>query len=110
MLRASLQSSGYAVVTASNGIEGLEKIESGRPDLIITDLAMLEMNGLELTQAVHRIGRTPILVLSMTTDERERNLSEEPVGELVQHTNGNHANEPRALLLKELSDERLSRE
>lgn len=65
MLRASLQSSGYEVLTASNGVEGLDKFESGRPDLIITDLAMPEMNGLELTQAVRRLDRTPIIVLSV---------------------------------------------
>ena len=65
MLRASLQSSGYEVLTASNGIEGVERFESGRPDLIITDLAMPEMNGLELTQAVRRVDRTPIIVLSV---------------------------------------------
>ena len=60
-----LQSSGYEVLTANNGIEGLERFESGRPDLIITDLAMPEMNGLELTQAVRRLDRTPIIVLSV---------------------------------------------
>jgi two-component system KDP operon response regulator KdpE len=65
MLRASLQSSGYEVLTANNGVEGLERFESGRPDLIITDLAMPEMNGLELTQAVRRLDRTPIIVLSV---------------------------------------------
>ncbi|HEY1580179.1 MAG TPA: response regulator transcription factor [Terracidiphilus sp.] len=65
MLRASLQSSGYEVLTANNGVEGLEKFETGRPDLIITDLAMPEMNGLELTQAVRRLDRTPIIVLSV---------------------------------------------
>ena len=65
MLRASLQSSGYEVLTANNGVEGLEKFESGRPDLVITDLAMPEMNGLELTQAVRRLDRTPIIVLSV---------------------------------------------
>ena len=65
MLRASLQSSGYEVLTANNGLEGLERFESGRPDLIITDLAMPEMNGLELTQAVRRLARTPIIVLSV---------------------------------------------
>ena len=65
MLRASLQSSGYEVLTANNGVEGLEKFGSGRPDLIITDLAMPEMNGLELTQAVRRLDRPPIIVLSV---------------------------------------------
>ena len=65
MLRASLQSSGYEVLTANNGIEGLERFQSGRPDLIITDLAMPEMNGLELTQAVRRLDLTPIIVLSV---------------------------------------------
>jgi two-component system KDP operon response regulator KdpE len=65
MLRASLQSSGYEVFTAGNGVEGLERFQSGRPDLIITDLAMPEMNGLELTQAVRRLDRTPIIVLSV---------------------------------------------
>lgn len=65
MLRASLQSSGYEVITASNGLEGLERFESSRPDLIITDLAMPEMSGLELTQAVRRLDQTPIIVLSV---------------------------------------------
>ena len=65
MLRASLQSSGYEVLTANNGVEAVERFESGRPDLIITDLAMPEMNGLELTQAVRRVDRTPIIVLSV---------------------------------------------
>jgi two-component system KDP operon response regulator KdpE len=65
MLRASLQSSGYEVLTASNGIEALRQFESERPDLIITDLAMPEMNGLELTQSIRRVAQTPIIVLSV---------------------------------------------
>ncbi len=65
MLRASLQSSGYEVVTGANGVEGFRQFESERPDLIITDLAMPEMNGLELTQSIRRIAQTPIIVLSV---------------------------------------------
>ncbi|MDE1177143.1 MAG: response regulator transcription factor [Edaphobacter sp.] len=65
MLRTSLQSSGYEVILAANGIEGLAEFESKRPDLIISDLAMPEMNGLELTQAIRRIADTPIIVLSV---------------------------------------------
>jgi two-component system KDP operon response regulator KdpE len=65
MLRASLQGSGYQVLLASNGVEGLQQFESAHPDLIITDLAMPEMNGLELTKIVRRVSQTPIIVLSV---------------------------------------------
>jgi two-component system KDP operon response regulator KdpE len=65
MLRASLQGSGYQVLLASNGLEGFNQFESAHPDLIITDLAMPEMNGLEFTKAVRRVSQTPIIVLSV---------------------------------------------
>ena len=65
MLRASLQSSGYSVTVANSGLEGFARFEADRPDLIITDLAMPEMNGLELTEAVRRTAQTPIIVLSV---------------------------------------------
>ena len=65
MLRTSLQSSGYSVITADDGMQGYERFEAERPDLIITDLAMPEMNGLELTQAVRRVSSTPIIILSV---------------------------------------------
>jgi two-component system KDP operon response regulator KdpE len=65
MLRASLQSCGYEVMVAGNGVEAFARFENDRPDLIITDLAMPEMNGLELTQAVRRLAQTPIIVLSV---------------------------------------------
>lgn len=65
MLRASLQSSGYEVLTANDGVDALRQFESERPDLIITDLAMPEMNGLELTQSIRRVAQTPIIVLSV---------------------------------------------
>jgi two-component system KDP operon response regulator KdpE len=65
MLRASLQSSGYHVSTADNGLEAYKLFETDRPDLIITDLAMPEMTGLELTRAVRQVALTPIIVLSV---------------------------------------------
>jgi two-component system KDP operon response regulator KdpE len=65
VLRTSLRGSGYEVATAANGLEGYRQFEAARPDLIITDLAMPEMNGIELTEAVRRISVTPIIVLSV---------------------------------------------
>jgi two-component system, OmpR family, KDP operon response regulator KdpE len=65
MLRASLQSSGYQVSVAGDGLEAYKLFETERPDLIITDLAMPEMTGLELTRAVRQVALTPIIVLSV---------------------------------------------
>lgn len=70
MLRTSLQSSGYSVVVANDGLEGFDLFQAERPDLIITDLAMPEMNGQELTEAVRRLAKTPIIVLSVRDAER----------------------------------------
>lgn len=69
MLRASLQSSGYEVTTAANGAEALDLLRTVRPDLVITDLAMPEMNGVELTEAIRRNSETPIIVLSVRESE-----------------------------------------
>lgn len=65
MLKTSLRSSGYEPTIAENGIKALEEFTMNRPDLIITDLAMPLMNGLELTQEIRKIASTPIIVLSV---------------------------------------------
>ena len=65
MLRMALQSSGYTVETAANGTEGLQKFQAHMPDLVITDLAMPGMDGLELTRAIRQSAQTPIIVLSV---------------------------------------------
>ena len=69
VLRTSLQSSGYEVTVANNGLEAFELFRTVSPDLIITDLAMPEMGGIELTRAVRRISETPIIVLSVREQE-----------------------------------------
>jgi len=48
LLRSALQSAGYEVVEAANGRQGLELFRQRPTDLIITDIAMPELNGLEL--------------------------------------------------------------
>ena len=65
VLRTALQSSGYEVTTAADGLEAFDSFQHQLPDLIITDLAMPHMNGVELTQAVRAATSTPILVLSV---------------------------------------------
>lgn len=48
MLKRMLEKAGYEVDIASNGSEGLEKIEGCPPDLLVTDIVMPEKEGLEL--------------------------------------------------------------
>ena len=69
VLRTSLQSSGYEVTVANNGLEAFDLFRSVAPDLIITDLAMPEMGGIELTRAIRRISEVPIIILSVREQE-----------------------------------------
>jgi len=65
VLRTSLQSHGYEVFIAQDGIEALDLFQQSAPDLVITDLSMPNMDGVELTKAIRRLGDTPIIVLSV---------------------------------------------
>ncbi len=69
VLRTPLQSSGYEVFTASDGFDAMHHFETSKPDLIITDLAMPVMNGLEFTKAVREVSEVPIIVLSVRNTE-----------------------------------------
>jgi two-component system, OmpR family, KDP operon response regulator KdpE len=69
MLRASLQSSGYEVAVAQNGAEALQTFQEQAPDLVITDLAMPEMDGVELTRRIREHSEVPIIVLSVRNSE-----------------------------------------
>ena len=69
LLRASLQASGYEVSIAGDGAEALAKLASDKPDLLITDLAMPGMDGLELTKRVRQGSQIPIIVISVRATE-----------------------------------------
>ncbi|MDD3876227.1 MAG: response regulator transcription factor [Bacteroidales bacterium] len=66
-----LTKSGYVVYSAKDGEEGIEKILDNMPDLIITDVMMPYINGLELIEFVRKNLRTsiPVIVLSSLEDE-----------------------------------------
>ncbi len=69
VLRMPLESSGYEVFTARDGSEALRQFKTNKPDLVITDLSMPVMNGLELTKEVRDLSETPIIVLSVRNTE-----------------------------------------
>ena len=71
-LQIGLEGKGYAVFTAARAEQALESIESHRPDVIVTDLLMPGMDGLELTRRIRSQSYIPIIVLSAIGDERKK--------------------------------------
>lgn len=72
VMRASLPSRGYEVITARSGQEALDQIQKEMPDLIILDLVMQEMSGLEVCRQVREFASVPILVLSAKGSEHDK--------------------------------------
>jgi two-component system KDP operon response regulator KdpE len=72
VLRASLSAQGFDVRTANDPEEGLRTFQEWSPDLVITDLMMPGMSGVEVTRAIRQHGSTPVLVLSVREHERSK--------------------------------------
>lgn len=65
VLREFLQCDGHIVETAANGLEGLTKFQADRFDVVITDMAMAEINGTAQASAIKRISpHTPIILVT----------------------------------------------
>jgi len=74
LIRLSLEFNGFEVIEAVNGRHGLEIAVQQMPDLILLDLKMPEMNGLEFCKAIQQhqtLKNTPIIVLSSSEDANE---------------------------------------
>jgi len=69
---AGLQLHGYAVREAINGAAGLEAIEYARPDLVILDIGLPDMSGIEVLQTMRSWSNAPVIVLSVEVDEEQK--------------------------------------
>ncbi|KKW29584.1 MAG: hypothetical protein A3K06_01980 [Candidatus Doudnabacteria bacterium RIFCSPHIGHO2_01_52_17] len=70
-LKEELESGGYTVQGASDGVEGLEKTKSFKPDLILLDLLMPKMDGMEMLQKLKADSSTrdvPVVILTNLSD------------------------------------------
>lgn len=72
VMRAGLPARGYDVRTASGGEEALEELRKEMPDLVILDLVMPGMSGLEVCQRVREFASVPIIVLSAKGSEGDK--------------------------------------
>jgi len=74
VVRGYLEQAGYQVASASNGREALFAARDHKPDLIILDLMMPEMDGFEFMREYQREGHAPIIALTARIDEMDKVL------------------------------------
>ena len=72
VLRTTLSGHGYRVQLAADGGEALEIMREWTPDLVITDLSMPNMGGLELCRRIREKSEVPIIVLSVRGEEKTK--------------------------------------
>jgi DNA-binding response OmpR family regulator len=70
--RDYLKASGYDVVTAKDGAQGLSFARREKPDLIVLDLMMPEMDGLDVCRAIRRESNVPIIMLTARVEETDK--------------------------------------
>ncbi|MBN8607752.1 MAG: response regulator transcription factor [Caulobacterales bacterium] len=68
----ALEKAGMAASIAQDGVEALDRLEADGADLVILDIGMPEMDGLEVCRRIRKRGDTPILFLSARSDEIDR--------------------------------------
>ena len=67
-----LRHGGFGVITASNGVDALAQARAQRPDLIVLDLGLPRLDGLEVARTLRREGDVPIIMLTARIDEADR--------------------------------------
>jgi two-component system OmpR family response regulator len=81
VVQYALEREGYQVETAANGQAALERIEAGGIDLVVLDVLMPELDGLNLCRKLRERGDVPIIFLSSRTEEADRILGLELGGD-----------------------------
>jgi two-component system KDP operon response regulator KdpE len=72
LLRVVLEGENYKVYEAETGQQGLMEVAGRRPDVILLDLGLPDLDGLEVLKRLREWSETPVLVLTVRDDEREK--------------------------------------
>jgi DNA-binding response OmpR family regulator len=72
VLRSYLEQAGFSVLAAGRGDTGLSAWEHKHPDLVILDLSLPGMDGLDVAREIRRKGDTPIIMLTARVEEADR--------------------------------------
>lgn len=71
-LRAALSAQGFTVYESASGEEALQAVLSHRPDIIILDLGLPDIDGIEVTRRLREWSQTPIIILSVREAEQDK--------------------------------------
>ena len=71
-IRFNLQNDGYEVVTGSNGLEAIEYTKTDKPDLVILDVMMPELDGLAACAKIREFSDVPIILLTAKTADMDK--------------------------------------
>jgi DNA-binding response OmpR family regulator len=71
-LRSKLKASGYEVLIANNGIHGLEQAQTQEPNLIVLDLVMPKMGGLDMLKELRSFSGIPVIILTAKGDDVDK--------------------------------------
>src|SRR4029079_9623923 len=74
LARDYLEHAGFAVLLAGDGKSGLQAVRTRQPDLVVLDLGLPELDGLEVTRAIREPSTLPIVMLTARDDELDRIL------------------------------------
>ena len=72
LLQTGLSGYGYTVELAADGLEAIEKARTLRPDVIVLDLGLPKLSGIEVCQSIRSWSSTPIIVLSVRDTDRDK--------------------------------------
>lgn len=70
-----VEGQGHQVITAGNGLEGIEKARNDLPDLILMDVVMPELNGFQATRKITRddaLGHIPVILITTKDQETDK--------------------------------------
>lgn len=72
LARDYLEHAGFEVVTAHDGKTALAIVRAGKPDLIVLDLGLPEMDGLDVTRSIRKFSNVPIIMLTARAEETDK--------------------------------------
>lgn len=72
LARDYLEHAGFRVVTAADGREALRAVSRDRPDLVVLDLRLPDMDGLDVTRTLRKASAVPIVMLTARDDESDK--------------------------------------